>query len=146
MNMKKNLLEWIAYILLFIWQILQNIVGLIMWAYFKICGDVEVIIKNKYSKVYRSEFMSGGISLGCFAFVSNYSSKRKEIVMHEQGHMWDSKVMGPLYLFIVGIPSILNAAFNFTKCYYDWFPERWANRHAGLYADKNCALRFKEDK
>ena len=115
-----------------------------MWAYFKISGDVEVIVENKYSKVYRSKYMSGGISLGCFAFVSNMSARSKAVVMHEQGHMWDSKVMGPLYLFIVGLPSLLNAAFGFTKCYYDWLPEKLANKHAGLDVDENCRLRAKE--
>ena len=144
--MKKNFWEWIAYIFLFIWQIPQNIIGFVMWAFFKICGDAEPIVKNKYSKVYRSKYMSGGISLGCFAFVSNYSSTKKEIVMHEQGHMWDSKVMGPLYLLIVGLPSMLNAAFDFTECYYDWFPEKLANKHAGIYADENCVLHIKEEK
>lgn len=144
--MKKNFFEWVAYILLFIWQIPQNIVGAIMWLHFKIWGDVEPIVKNKYSRVYRSKHMSGGISLGCFAFVSNYSSKKQEVVMHEQGHMWDSKVMGPLYLLIVGLPSLLNAAFGFTKCYYDWFPEKLANKHAGLGVDENCRLYIKEDK
>ena len=142
--MGKNFFEWIAYVLLFIWQLPQNMVGFIMWLYFKIAGDLETIVNNKYSKVYRSKYMSGGISLGCFAFVSNYSSKKQEVVMHEQGHMWDSKVMGPLYLLIVGLPSLLNAGFGFTKCYYDFFCEAWANRHAGLYADENCILRIKE--
>ena len=143
--MKKNFLEWIAYILLFIWQILQNIVGFIMWAYFKICGDVEPIVKNKYSRVYRSKYMSGGISLGCFAFVSNYSSTKKEVVMHEQGHMVDSKILGPLYLLIIGLPSLLNAAFEFTKCYYSFYCEALANWHAGLGVDENCRLYIKEE-
>jgi hypothetical protein len=58
--------------------------------------------------------------------------------------MWDSKVMGPLYVFIVGIPSLLNAAFDFTKCYYDFYCEAWANKHAGLGLDKNCHLYIKE--
>lgn len=88
--------------------------------------------------------MSGGISLGTFAFVSDNLAKNEVYPMHEMGHMWDSKAMGPLYLFIVGIPSLLNAAFGFTKCYYDWPPEKLANKHAGLYADKNCRLRIKE--
>jgi hypothetical protein len=115
-----------------------------MWLYFKLSRDVEVIVKNKYSKVYRSKYMTGGISLGCFAFVDSYYSTRKEVIMHEQGHMWDSKVMGPLYLFIVGLPSLLNAAFGFTKCYYDFFCEAWANKHAGLGVDKYCRLYIKQ--
>lgn len=142
--MKKNFLEWIAYILLFVWQILQNVSGLLMWLYFKFRGHVETIVKNKYSRVYKSRYMRGGISLGCFAFVSDISAERPTMVLHEQGHMWDSKVMGPLYLVIVGVPSILNAIFHFTKCYYFWPPEVWANKHAGVGVDSSCRLYIKE--
>ena len=142
--MKKHFFEWIAYFILFIWQILQNLIGIGFWVYFKLRGDVETIVRNKYSRVYRSKHMVGGISLGNFAFVSNNLAKKETAVRHEQGHMWDSKVMGPLYLFIVGIPSILNAAFKFTKCYYFWFPEVWANKHAKLGVDTLCRLYLKE--
>ena len=143
-DMKKNFFEWIAYVILFIWQILQNMAGIGMWLNFRMRGDVEAIVKNKYSTVYRSKFMRGGISLGSFAFVSNSMAKKETVVRHEQGHMWDSKVFGPLYLFVIGIPSMLNAAFNFTKCYYDFYTEKAANKHAGLGLDKNCRLYIKE--
>lgn len=142
--MKKNFFEWVAYVALFIWQILQNIIGLGFWIFFRSKGDVEPIVTNKYSKVYRSKYMSGGISLGSFAFVSNNSAKKETVVRHEQGHMWDSKVMGPLYLFIVGIPSLLNAVFGFTKCYDLFFCEKWANKHAGIGLDKNCRPYIKD--
>ena len=124
--------------------IIQNLIGIGFWVYFKLRGDLETIVKNKYSKVYRSKFMSGGISLGSFAFVSNNLAKKETAIRHEQGHMWDSKVMGPLYLFIVGIPSLANAALDFTDCYYDFFCESWANKHAGLGVDKLCRLYIKE--
>ena len=43
-------------------------------------------------------------------------------VMHEQeGHTFDSKVFGPLYLFVIGIPSIMWAWLgDDNKCYYDF--------------------------
>ena len=142
--MKKNFFEWIAYILLFIWQIPQNIIGFVMWLYFKICGDVEVIVDNKYSKVYKSKHMLGGISLGCFAFVSDILAESEVSVMHEEGHMVDSKILGIGYLLIIGLPSLLNAAFGFTKCYYSFFCEALANWHAGLGVDENCRLYIKQ--
>lgn len=142
--MKKNFFEWIAYVILFVWQILQNLVGAVMWLYFKIRGDIETIVTNKYSKVYRSKYMSGGISLGCFAFVSNNLAKKETAIRHEQGHMHDSKTMGPLYLLIIGLPSLLNAAFDFTECYYSFYTEVRANRFGGVGVDKNCRLYIKE--
>ena len=140
----KKLFNALLFVISFLWQLQQSLTGLFMLLYFKICGDLELISYDKLCFAYKSKYMSGGISLGNFAFVSNGLSKSKESIAHEQyGHTWDSKLMGPLYLLIVGIPSILNAAFNFTKCYYDWFPERWANRHAGLEVDQYCRLKFK---
>jgi hypothetical protein len=143
-NMKKNFFEWIAYFALFIWQILQNLVGLGFWIYFKLRGDIETVVKNKYSRVYKSKYMRGGISLGSFAFVSINYAKRETIVRHEQGHMHDSKTIGPLYVFIIGIPSLLNAFFKFTKCYYDFYTEKLANHWAGVGLDKNCRLYIKD--
>lgn len=142
--MEKTFSEWGLYVLLFIWQIVQNLIGIGFWIYFKIRGDLETIVTNKYSKVYRSKYMSGGISLGAFAFVSNNLAKKETAIMHEEGHMWDSKLMGPMYVFIVGIPSLLNAMFDFVECYYLWFPEVWANRNAGVGLDKNCRPYIKD--
>lgn len=48
--MKKNFLEWIAYFFLFIWQFLQNLIGIGFLVYFKLRGDLETIVTNKYSK------------------------------------------------------------------------------------------------
>lgn len=142
----KKLFNALIFVISFLWQLPQSLTGLFMLIYFKICGDLELISYEKLCFAYKSNFMRGGISLGNFAFVSNGLSKRKESIAHEQlGHTWDSKLMGPLYLLIVGLPSILNAAFKFTKCYYDWYPEKWANKHAGIEVDKNCRLRFKNN-
>lgn len=84
--------------------------------------------------------MSGGISLGPFAYVSK-SSGYATIAHETDGHTTDSKLMGPLYLFIIGIPSLLNAAFDFTKCYYGFYTEKRANRFANLEVTDRCALK-----
>ena len=89
--------------------------------------------------------MSGGISLGPMAFVSERSNTPATIAHETDGHTVDSKIFGPLYLFVIGIPSILNAAFDFTECYYDFYPEKWANRRAKLEVDKYCRLKVTED-
>ena len=81
--------------------------------------------------------MSGGISLGPFAFCSKYSASKECVVAHEvDGHTVDSKIFGPLYLLIIGLPSLLNAAFDFTENYYDFWTEKLANKHAGLTTDE----------
>ncbi len=148
--MMKKILNALLFALSFLWQAPQSFLGLMMLIFFKLTSDAELISYNKLCFAFRSSGMRGGISLGNFAFLSNSLSKSPESIAHEQlGHTWDSKLMGPFYLFIVGIPSILNAAFDFTECYYDFPVERWANHHAGLETYQNdwgrCVLRFKEN-
>lgn len=134
----KKILNAILFTLSFIWQAPQSLIGLFMLIYFKLRGNVELLSYRKLCFCYKSKYMSGGISLGNFAFVSEYSSKNEATIAHEQlGHTWDSKLMGPLYLLIIGLPSILNAAFDFTECYYDFFTEKLANFHAGVIVRTN---------
>lgn len=88
-------------------------------------GKKTLIADRHYNFGFKGSMMSGGISLGPFAFLSEHLSTSEPHIAHEvDGHTVDSKKFGPLYLFIVGIPSLLNAAFGFTKCYHDFYPER----------------------
>ena len=129
----------ILFVLLFIWQLPQNIVALLMMPFL---GKLRKVEYRNFCFAFEGEKMSGGISLGNFIFLSKYCAQRDTTIAHEFGHVVDSQRMGPAYLLVVGLPSILNAAFNFTSCYYDWFPEKWANKHAGLGVDSKCRLYF----
>ncbi len=60
---------------------------------------------------------------------------------HELGHAVQSRMLGPLYLPLVGVPSTARAIYAFvyreltgTKWsgYYDGYPERWADRLGGV--------------
>lgn len=130
----------LLFILLFIWQLPQNIVALVMLPFL---GKLELISYKKFCFAFKASNMSGGISLGTFAFLSPYSAKKVATVMHEQeGHTFDSKIFGPLYLFVIGIPSIMWAWLgDDNKCYYDFYTERWANKHAGLEVLKTASGR-----
>ena len=76
----------------------------------------------------------GGISLGNFAFLSTTKAKKVASIMHEQeGHTYDSKLFGPLYLFVIGLPSLLLAIYcHDMEKYYTFYTEKWANKHANL--------------
>lgn len=73
-----------------------------------------------------------GVSLGSFLNINidneivggfrNFVT-RTPLFMHEYGHIKDSRMFGPIYLFAIGVPSILGT---------DW-TERRANRHAANY-------------
>ena len=84
-------------------------------------------------RVLCSPSMSGGISLGHFIYVKRSDDIR--IIRHESGHCRQCLLLGPLYLPVIGLPSLLWAAWwhpGRRRRYYDFWPERWADRLSGL--------------
>lgn len=84
----------------------------------------------------------GGISLGPFIFTPDSEEAWcRKMAAHEYGHTFQSLMLGPLYLFLIGLPSMVwNRCFcgyrNRKQVPYSWFyTERWADRlgekHAG---------------
>ncbi len=126
--------DLLLFSLLFIWQLPQNLIGLIMFPF--MCHNLKLVCYRNYCLCYTSSNMEGGISLGNFAFISKKLSTMDEYVSHEvDGHTKQSKLLGPLYLFVIGIPSILWASFrNRYKHpdYFSFYTEKWANDCAGL--------------
>ena len=122
----KNFLIQIFYI---IWQLPQILVALVMLPFL---GKKTLIRKENYCWVYGCENMSGGISLGCFIFLSQYSAKKEETIRHELGHVKQSHLLGWCSLIFVGLPSIFWAMFHGKKCYYSFYTEKSANNLMGL--------------
>ena len=141
----KKFINILTQIGLIIWQLPQVLVALIMMPFL---GKLRLVEYRDYCWAFEASNMSGGISLGCFIFLSKYSAKSKTTIAHEYGHTVDSKKMGIFYLFFIGLPSICWAAFKpKNKCYYTFYTEQLANKHAGLGVDTLCRLYFldKED-
>lgn len=114
-------------VLLYLWQLPQNLLGLLFLLFIR--GE----IKHKLGGIdfYYSKTFNGGISLGKYIILC---SKREKSVRHEYGHCIQSRMLGPLYLLVVGLPSIMHAAL--CKCrghsYYDIWCERWADKLGGV--------------
>jgi hypothetical protein len=114
--------------ILALWQILQNLAGLI---YFPFAG---VSFKEKIGDVFVFETKStnGSVSLGNFVFISKYTIYYEKTLKHELGHTIQSKYLGPLYLLVIGLPSISWAAVRMMsktlrkKDYYSFYTEAWA--------------------
>lgn len=88
----------------------------------------------------------GSMSLGMFLFLGcaaspsaspeERQSAEQRILVHEYGHSIQSLILGPLYLPVVALPSIVWANFpplrryRRTKkiSYYRMYQEAWANR------------------
>ena len=120
--------------ILMLWQLPQNIIALLMIPFI---GKMKLIRFDLYTFVFECEKIKGGISLGNLIFLSPELAKKEANILHELGHSYQSRYLGWLYLIIIGIPSILNAIFHFTECYYSWYTETWANKIVGLKVVKN---------
>lgn len=125
-------------ILLYIWQLPQNLLGLIMLLFMK-----PYVSKETYKGITYvvSKKMSGGISLGNYVILSNsYRDKKRyqKVWNHEWGHTRDSKMFGPLYLIAIGLPSLIWAWMYgtivkpTTNGYYKFYTEKRADRLGGV--------------
>lgn len=130
-------METFVRILLYLWQLPQNLLGLLLGQYYG--GDVTVHDIGKYQRVrvHRSLIMRGGISLGNRVIL--YPEAGTATLMHEIGHCRQSLYLGWLYLIVIGLPSIVWAGLH-SYCdkvrdrwsYYDFYTEAWADRLGGV--------------
>lgn len=125
----------IVEILLWIWQAPQNVVGLV----FRLIYGWTAILFRGVDVVVSSRF-PGGISLGRTIVVKRSYLANTDTWNHEYGHTRQSLYLGPFYLFVVGIPSLLWAWYwNPSRgvSYYSFYTEKWADKLGGVVRPKN---------
>lgn len=120
------------------WGILQTFVGFLVFLctlnrphYWK-DGAVITEIKGKW----------GGVTIGMFVFVdggiTDDNPAENFTIKHEYGHTLQSILLGPLWIFIIAIPSLIWAGFcseyrlKHKMSYYDFYTEAWANKWGGV--------------
>lgn len=115
-------------LLIFLWCLPQNILGIFVMLFTKkqtprIYHKGTIITTWKYGS---------GVSLGQFIFVPEYASNNT--IKHEYGHYKQSLLLGWLYLFVIGLPSIIWAGCfgkyrkKYNISYYSFFCEKWADQ------------------
>lgn len=130
----KRVINYVWSLILWIWQLPQNIVGLLYRYVATISNNVS---DSKEYKVY-FKVSRGSVSLGKYIFVYTNTSNLSRTIQHEVGHYRQSCILGPFYLVVIGIPSITWATLHsyipyFKKYnYYSFYTEKWANKLAGL--------------
>ena len=81
--------------------------------------------------------VNAGLSLGMFIFVdARANGINDRLLVHEYGHTVQSLILGPLYLPVIGLPSVIwlkAPALSRSRrargvSYYSFYTERWANR------------------
>lgn len=129
--------------LLFVWQLPQHLLAIVLAFVYQMIYDTEIY--QNATKPYKLLISRGaGLCLGYFIFLD---ANKPEIFgnqhsvsvlfLHELGHQKQSYILGPLYLFIVGLPSLVLYIWSKfktfptfkDKCiwYYSKFPENWAD-------------------
>lgn len=118
-------------IILYLWQLPQNLVGLFMLAFHYICGHKPEKYNENGVAYYKAKHVNDcGVSLGNYIFLDSDFYWNYDTIKHEHGHQIQSKILGPLYLLVIGIPSgIHNLISRKTDCnYYHFYTEKWANK------------------
>jgi hypothetical protein len=118
-----------------VWQLPQNLLG----------AGMAVLLSRRARKrerrgavlLYFCFSRYGGLSVGRYVFLHVDSQER--LVRHELGHCRQSRLLGPLYLLVIGLPSLLWAAayphvarLRPGADYFSFFTERWADRLGGV--------------
>ena len=128
--------------LLLIWELPQNIAGAFYFIIHGVFAKTFIIDDGDSFEMY-SDKQKGGVSLGVFrVYKAEYYGNTSQFVkltrMHEKGHRTQSKWLGPLYLIIIGLPSLIWATLHsfckrVSKIDYYWFyTEKWADRLGGV--------------
>ena len=132
----KNIIAGIGYYFLQ-WTVglPQNVIGLTFWVFTRSSE------KYRYRKAAVKSWRFGGsMGLGMFIFMGDVPMHEKEYVLrHEYGHTIQSVILGPLFLPVIGLPSLLWASIPaFQKLrtrkkisYYSLYTEKWANALGG---------------
>ena len=142
---KMKMLKVLYYLLQWTWGLPQNLLGLIL------TGIVRLRNRGGIHGKYRNAVMTdwkfrGSMGLGMFIFYGHRGrgpETEAYIRVHEYGHTIQSVILGPLFLFVIGIPSFFWANLPFFRHfrenrqydYYRFYPEAWANK-AGAWAGK----------
>ena len=123
--------------LLFLWQLPQNILGVLVML---VTGSYKTSTPYEWIN-YRFQF---GVCLGDYIIFGCRNGMRStNSYNHEAGHHLQSRMLGPLYLIIIGLPSILgnicdkvfHKEWDMQSRYYWYYSlpwEHWADKLGGV--------------
>ena len=123
-------------VLLYLWQLPQNLVGWLLTRWSK--SNIVTVTKDgdEYTVYFYEKFFNSGISLGDYIILARKNRDYKTI-RHEHGHQKQSRMLGPLYLIVIGLPSLLGNVYSrifhkSAKWYYKQPWEAWADKLGGV--------------
>lgn len=145
-------MKMIRKILFYFWQftyaLIQNLIGIGMLIVYKAKGSRSEWYHNALiTYIERKNF--GGVSLGMFIFINKNKTgdDLHDTKIHEYGHTVQSLILGPVWLFVIALPSMiwcgLPALCRLRRekniSYYWLYCEGWSNL-CGLFGTKEKFL------
>lgn len=114
---------------------------LVLWQFPQVLAGLVTVWLARAKKVLpgvwlaQAKWFVGSISLSeYFRVFDRVRFAEPESHKHELGHAKQSRILGPFYLFVTGIPSIIHAAKSKGKTdeeYHKFWTERWAEKLGG---------------
>jgi len=151
--MKKVLLGIGYWFLQLTWGVLMTFVGLLTTLFILIfMKDKAHFHKNGFSWIIEIGGNWGGVNLGAVSLCGSYSQKDAKCYdpkwfehtrRHEFGHSIQNIIFGPLYIFVVALPSVCRywynvycdkKGINLTSSWYDC--KAWFEYTASLWGTK----------
>ena len=123
------------------WGLPQNLVGGALYLYYRLKGCSHFSYQGARVVIWTQK--SGSMSMGHFLFMHpNWKPYNHRLLSHEYGHTIQSLILGPMYLPLVGVPSIIWAGLpafermreRTHRSYYSVYPENWANHFGDRFA------------
>ena len=120
-------------LILWIWQLPQNLLGVFLLLWYK---REKIYHKLNGRLFYFTNEMPSGISLGNYIIMNR--DDKEDGMKHEYGHSIQSRILGPLYLIVIGLPSLLGNIYDSVfhkrwkwsdscRWYYNQPWEKWAD-------------------
>ena len=138
---KRTWRDWLCLVLYiaiqWTWGILQNIAGLLIFAALLIAHPKRARdLRLFHGAVVVAWSAPSSMALGMFIFFGHDGRPdAAETLVHEYGHTIQSCILGPAYLLVIGLPSVIwawwpslrRARREGTCSYFDFYTEKWAN-------------------
>lgn len=128
---------------LLVWELPQSALGLAVLGLERLAGTARELAWDRERVFVRST--TNAVSLGWFVFWSEGENRwfvlDEHTRAHEYGHSIQSRWLGPLYLPLVGVPSVMRVLYAVAhreltgrrwRGYFDGYPESWADRLGGV--------------
>ena len=136
-----NIILFIKRILLWVWQLPQHLIALFMCAMLKVKPSRQDVMVHTYN--FPSFSLGEYIFIHGFEWVDYCDSCLYgfQVLFHEVGHTRQSRYLGWLWLFVIGMPSALHWLWfqhyghKHGYNYYNFYTEKWADKLGGVTRD-----------